>query len=284
MVKNTLSKALGAHTFRVSHRTLEISGLPDAFEGFRIGQISDLHIGSFTTKHAFGKGVWLLQNENPDVIFFTGDLINARAEECDPFMDLLEHIQAPHGVYAVLGNHDYGGYEKWSSKKAREANFNQLLDTFKHLQWDLLLNESRLLNKGDEAIGIAGVENWGRQERMPKRGDLEAALQGLEGLETIILLSHDPTHWKDKVLPHPAHIDLTLSGHTHGAQFGLHTKRLRWSPAQYVYKHWSGLYQEDGQYLYVNRGFGYHGFPGRIGMPAEITILTLKKAANGPTR
>ena len=278
MVKKALSKALGAHTFRVSHRVLPIVGLPPAFDGFRIGQISDIHAGSFTTRHAMAKGIWYLQHEAPDVVLFTGDLVNARAEECDPFMDILEHIQAPYGVYAVLGNHDYGGYEKWSSRQAREANFNRVLDVFEKLGWDLMLNENRVLEHRGSAIALAGVENWGRQSRMPKKGDLEQALKGTGDLDTRILLSHDPTHWKDLVLPHPKHIHLTLSGHTHGAQFGLHTKRIQWSPVQYVYKHWSGLYQEDGQYLYVNRGFGYHGFPGRIGMPAEITIIQLQRA------
>lgn len=271
----TYGVAVGAHDYRVVRKKIFIPDLPDSMEGLTIGQISDIHSGSLYNRRGVMKGVDRLLREEPDMICFTGDLVNNRAEEIEHTFDLFEQIKAPLGVFSILGNHDYGDYARWDNREEKAQNLALLKQTHAWLGWDLLLDEHRELAFGEHTLALAGVENWGASSRMPKHGDLNKALQGTEEADVRILLSHDPSHWNAQILEHPLHIDLTLSGHTHGMQFGVHTKRVKWSPVQYHIKHWAGLYEQNKQYLYVNRGFGFHGFPGRIGMPPEITILSL---------
>lgn len=271
----TYGIAIGAHNYRLVRQQIFIPDLPAEMEGLTIGQLSDIHAGSLHRRKAVAKGVDLLMEAAPDIICFTGDLVNSRAVEIDHTFDIFEQLHAPLGVYAILGNHDYGHYARWNSSREQEQNLELLKKTHEWLGWDLLLNENRSIHFGEHTLALAGVENWGASPRMPKYGDLDKALVGTTDASVRILLSHDPSHWHARVLPHPMPVHLTLSGHTHGMQFGVHTKRLKWSPIQYHIKHWAGLYQEDDQHLYVNRGFGFHGFPGRIGMPPELTILSL---------
>ncbi len=268
---------VGAHDYRVVRKKIVIPHLPDAMEGITIGQISDIHAGSLYNRRGVMRGISKLLQAQPDLVAFTGDLVNSRADEVEPIFDLLEQVTAPLGVYSILGNHDYGDYAQWDSPADKQANLEVLYKTHEWLGWRLLRNESDLIDIGGEKLAIIGVENWGQSSRMPKLGNLAAAKATVQDAGVKILLSHDPSHWSQVVLPHHPDIDLTLSGHTHGMQFGLHTKRVKWSPVQYHIRHWAGHYREGHQQLYVNRGFGFHGFPGRIGMPPEITILTLTK-------
>lgn len=271
----TYGVAIGAHDYKLVRKKIRIPHLPPDLEGLTIGQISDIHAGSLYSRKGVRKGVKKLMAAAPDIICFTGDLVNSRAEEISHTFDIFETIDAPLGVFSILGNHDYGHYAKWPSGQAKEENLQLLKMTHEWLGWDLLLDEHRKLSIGGATLALAGVENWGASDRMPKYGRIEKALAGTEEANIRVLLSHDPSHWSAQVLPFHQHVELTLSGHTHGMQFGLHTKKIKWSPVQYHTRHWSGLYHQDAQYLYVNRGFGFHGFPGRIGMPPEITLLTL---------
>lgn len=271
----TYGVAVGAHDYRLVRKKIHIPGLPESMEGLTIGQISDIHAGSLYSRKGVRKGVNRLLEAAPDMICFTGDLVNNRAEEIEHTFDIFEQVKAPLGVYSILGNHDYGDYASWPSAAAKQENLSLLKSTHEWLGWDLLLNENRMVPFGEHSLAIAGVENWGASARMPKHGRLDTALVGTDEADVRLLLSHDPSHWSAQVVNHKLPVDLTLSGHTHGMQFGVHTKRVKWSPVQYHIKHWAGLYQAEDQYLYVNRGFGFHGFPGRIGMPPEITILTL---------
>lgn len=271
----TYGVAIGAHDYRVVRKKIHIPNLPAGMEGLTIGQISDIHSGSLYSRRGVMKGVDRLLNESPDLICFTGDLVNNRTEEIEHTFDLFEQVKAPLGVYSILGNHDYGNYAQWENAEEKARNLELLKQTHAWLGWDLLLDEHRVLPFGEHSLALAGVENWGASSRMPKYGNLDMALQGTENADVRLVLSHDPSHWKAQILNHTLPVDLTLSGHTHGMQFGVHTKRVKWSPVQYHIKHWAGLYEQEKQYLYVNRGFGFHGFPGRIGMPPEITILSL---------
>ena len=268
----------GAHDYRVRRVKLAFKNLPVSFDGLKIVQISDIHSGSFYNKDAVKRGVELILKQNADIIFFTGDLVNNVATEVEDYIEVFDKLKAPMGVYSVLGNHDYGDYKQWDSEEDKKANLQNLKNAHTRMGWKLLVNENRMLERNGEKIALLGVENWGAKKRWPKYGRLDKAYAGTEGIPFKVLLSHDPSHWDAQVRPQCSDIDLTLSGHTHGFQFGVEVAGIKWSPVQYAYKQWAGLYKEGGQYLYVNRGFGYIGFPGRVGMPPEITVIELKKS------
>ncbi|MDB5022779.1 MAG: metallophosphoesterase [Mucilaginibacter sp.] len=272
----------GVYDYRVKHRKLYLPNLPSAFDGIKLGQISDIHSGSFYNKRAVAGGVEMLLNEKPDFIFFTGDLVNSRTNEMYGYQDIFSKIKAPLGVYSSLGNHDYGDYANWPNKAAKQKNLDDLIATHKNMGWDLLMNTNRRLKVGGEEIGILGVENWGSLSRFPKRGRLDLAVKNTDDLPVKLLLSHDPSHWRAQVLPHYPQIDAMFAGHTHGMQFGIQTEYFQWSPVQYIYKEWAGLYHQGNQQLYVNVGYGFLGYPGRLGMLPEITIFELK-ASPDPT-
>jgi uncharacterized protein len=267
----------GAHDYRVRRKTVYLRNLPKAFDGIKIGQVSDIHSGSFFNKTAVKGGVEMMLKEKPDVIMFTGDLVNNEAAEVKDYINIFDKFKAPLGVYSVTGNHDYGDYQSWSTKQVKQQNFQDLMEAHRAMGFDLLMNEHRFLEVAGEKLAVIGIENWGGG-RFAKYGKLDEAYKGTEEAATKILLSHDPSHWDAQVLPMYPDIDLALAGHTHGFQFGVEIGGFKWSPSQYAYKQWAGLYQTGSQYLYVNRGFGYLGYPGRIGMPPELTILELKRA------
>ncbi len=266
----------GAHDYRVRKVAIKLPNLPKAFDGLRIAQISDIHSGSFWNKTAVKGGVEMILAEKPDVIFFTGDLVNNETPEVKPYIEVFDKLKAPLGVFSITGNHDYGDYKAWTTKEMKQRNFSDLVAAHKELGFDLLMNENRFLEQGGEKLAILGVENWGT--RFSKHGKLDEAYRGSEDAAVKLLLSHDPTHWDAQIRPTYKDIDVTFSGHTHGAQFGVNIGDFTWTPVQHVYKQWGGLYHEENQYLYVNRGFGYLGYPGRVGMPPEITVFELKRA------
>lgn len=272
---------LGAHDYRIRRVTLRLPNLPASFDGIRIAQLSDIHSGSFFNKRAVTGGVDLLLREKPDVVFFTGDLVNNTADEVADYVPIFQKVRAPLGVYSTLGNHDYGDYVAWESQEAKMQNLKNLMQAHKLMGWDLLMDENRKLVQNGDEISIIGIQNWGR--RFVQHGNLAKAYRGTEDAPVKLLLSHDPSHWDAQVRPQYPDIDVAFAGHTHGAQFGVEIGNIKWSPVKYAYKQWAGLYQEPNatgkaQYLYVNRGYGYLGFPGRVGMPPEITIFELKKA------
>lgn len=267
----------GAHDYRVRRVKVNLPNLPKSFDGIRIGHISDIHSGSFFNKTAVRGGVEMLMREKPDVIFFTGDLVNNQASEVRDYIDIFDKVRAPMGVFSVTGNHDYGDYHNWASQDEKRRNFRDLKAAHQLLGYQLLMNDHRMLKEGADQIAILGNENWG-ERGFTKYGKLEEAYRGTEEAAVKLLLSHDPSHWDGQVRPQYSDIDVMFSGHTHGFQFGVEIGGFKWSPSQYAYKQWSGLYQEGRQYLYVNRGFGYLGYPGRIGMPPELTIVELKRA------
>lgn len=267
----------GAHDYRIRKVQVKLPNLPKSFDGIRIGQVSDIHSGSFWNKTAVKGGVEMMMSEKPDLIFFTGDLVNNESKEVKDYVPVFEKLKAPLGVYSTTGNHDYGDYRPWTSQEEKKKNFKDLMTAHGLMKYDLLMNENRIITQGGEKLAIIGIENWGAG-RFSKYGKLEDAYKGTEEAAAKILLSHDPTSWDAIVRPNHKDIDLTLSGHTHGFQFGVEIGGIKWSPCQYVYKQWAGLYQEDNQFLYVNRGYGFLGYPGRVGMPPELTILELKRA------
>lgn len=265
----------GRRSFNVARIPVISPNLPPAFEGLRVVQISDMHLGSFGGDLSIVRhGVELINAEDPDLIVFTGDLVNDFADEAEPFIEVMRGLKAAVGKYSILGNHDYSDYAKWDSAEAKAANLQRLKAVHGEMDLQLLLDEHTVLERGDARIGLLGVQNWG--VRFQQYGDLARTVRGTEGLPYRILLSHDPTHWDAQV--RATGIDLMLSGHTHGAQFGVKLGGTTYSPAQWVYKQWAGLYQEGAQQLYVNRGFGFIGFPGRVGMPPEITVLELRSS------
>ena len=268
----------GRYDFKVHKVQLDFKNLPKSFDGFKIVQISDIHTGSFDSKEAINRGIDLVNEQNADIILFTGDLVNNDSRELIPFIEDFKRLKAKHGVYSVLGNHDYGDYKKWNSEKEKIDNMDLLFDYQKQMNFQLLNNENITISKNGESIGILGVENWGNPP-FPRRGDLDEALKGVENLPFKILMSHDPTHFTKRVVPHKTHFDLTLAGHTHGMQFGIDIPGFKWSPIEYVYPKWAGLYKEAKQYLYVNRGFGFLGFPGRAGIRPEITVIEVNHIA-----
>ncbi len=267
----------GKYNFKVLKYNLEFDDLPDAFDGYRITQISDIHSGSFDNRKMIEYGVSLINKQQSDAILFTGDMVNNKTEEMRPWADLFATLEAKDGKYAVLGNHDYGDYIPWETEELKSQNLQDLKDLQKEMGFDLLLNEHRYLTKGDDKIALVGVENWGKGG-FKKAGDLQKAVSGITDTDFKILMSHDPSHWDLEVVPDEKHFHLTLSGHTHGMQFGIEIPGwIKWSPVKWRYKHWAGIYKEKGQYINVNRGFGFLGYPGRVGIWPEITVITLKK-------
>lgn len=269
----------GAHDYRVRRVTLRLRNLPKSFDGLRIAQISDIHSGSFFNKTAVKGGVEMILKEKADMVFFTGDLVNNVASEVKDYVPIFEKLKAPLGVYSTLGNHDYGDYYNWATPQAKQQNLNNLVEAHRLMGWNLLNDQHRILTQSGDNIAVLGVQNcgYGRFSRQ-NYGDLKQASAGTQDAAVKLLLSHDPQHWDGEVNTRYPDIDVMFSGHTHGAQFGVQIGDWQWSPAQQVYKQWAGLYQEGEQYLYVNRGFGYIGYPGRVGMPPEITVFELKTA------
>ncbi|NRB53845.1 MAG: metallophosphoesterase [Saprospiraceae bacterium] len=267
------------YRYKRYEETLKLSKLPASLNGLKIIQISDIHSGSFTFKEPIKQAIDMINAEKPDLVFFTGDLVNNVATEMEPYVDIFDKIEAKYGVYSVLGNHDYGDYERWPTPEAKVENLERLKNTHKRLGWDLLLNEHRHIEINGERVAVIGVENYSMQLRFPKYGDLEKACENCGPAALKLLLSHDPSHWEGQVIKDQPDIDITFSGHTHGMQFGVEIPGwVRWSPIQYVYKQWAGLYQRGEQYLYVNRGLGFLGYPGRVGILPEIAVLELKSA------
>ncbi len=266
----------GRHHYRVHKETLYFPDLPEAFDGFRITQLSDIHAGSFESAKGVNKGIDMVNEQNSDVILFTGDLVNNKASEMEPWISSFARLQAPMGKYSVLGNHDYGDYMKWENEGIKRGNLLRLKAIHKEIGFRLLLDEAVKLEKDGQSITLIGVENWGKGG-FHKYGDLEKAVEKVDDSQVKILMSHDPSHWEAKTLQHLKHIHLTLAGHTHGMQFGIELFGFKWSPIKYVYKQWAGLYKQKNRYLYVNRGFGFLGLKGRVGIWPEITVITLKK-------
>lgn len=267
----------GKYAYRVIRHTLEFEDLPAAFDGFTITQISDVHAGSFHNRKAVKKGIDLINKQQSDLFVFTGDLVNNKASEVVPWMDLFSTIKAPFGQFSVLGNHDYGDYVKWESEANKRANLEQLKSLQGQMGYRLLLDEHVKLERDGQSIILAGVENWGLG--FGQRGDLRKALAGVNPAAFKVLLSHDPTHWESEVKQLASKVHLTLAGHTHGMQFGLEAFGVKWSPVKYRYAHWAGIKEDQGRYLNINRGFGFIGFSGRVGIWPEITVITLKRKA-----
>jgi uncharacterized protein len=263
------------YNYEVRKVRLSFKNLPTAFRGLKIIHISDIHSGSFTNKKAVQKGVDLILKQKPDLILFTGDLVNDRAIEMEQYMEVFNRLKAPMGVFSTLGNHDYGDYIRWESQEEKRANLERLKEVHGELGWRLLMNEHVVLEKDQQTITLLGIENWSAKGSFPKYGRLSDAYKGAEPQTFKILMSHDPSHWEAEVRPDYPDINLMLAGHTHGMQFGVEVPGFRWSPVQYVYKQWAGLYEEGDQKLYVNRGFGFIGYPGRVGILPEITLIEL---------
>lgn len=266
----------GRHYYKVRKKNLYFDDLPLAFDGFTITQLSDIHAGSFTDKKGVQKGIDLVNAQQSDLILFTGDLVNNKSSEMDPWISVFAQLNASYGKYSVLGNHDYGDYMSWESKEAKQANFNRLKQVHEEMGFQLMMNEYKIIEKSGEAVVLIGVENWGKGG-FHKYGDLKKASLNVPDDAFKILMSHDPSHWDAHVNKHHQPIHLTLAGHTHGMQFGFEIFGFKWSPIKYFYKQWAGLYQHEKQYLYVNRGFGFLGLKGRIGMWPEIAVIVLKR-------
>lgn len=267
----------GKYDYHVMRQRVYFDDLPDAFDGFTITQISDVHSGSFDNPEKIQYAIDLINEQQSDMILFTGDIVNTHATEMHPWIETFNRMHTPaFGKYAVLGNHDYGEYIEWKSLKEKEENFEGIKDVYRQIGFNLMLNENRYIQKGNDKIALVGVENWGY--KFKKAGDLKKASEGLAPDDFKILMSHDPSHWDMEVKDYHLPYHLTLSGHTHGFQFGIEIPGVvKWSPAQYFYKQWAGLYEHLGRYVYVNRGFGYHAYPGRVGIRPEITVIELKK-------
>jgi predicted MPP superfamily phosphohydrolase len=263
------------YNYQVKKIKLSFKNLPAAFKGMRMVHISDIHSGSFQDIRAVNKGIDLILKQQPDLIVFTGDLVNDRATEMEPYQNSFGRLTAPLGVFSTLGNHDYGDYVQWPTAQAKVDNLEALKKVHANMGWRLLMNEHVVLEKNGEKIALLGIENWGAKARFPKYGKMDLAYPGTENIPFKILLSHDPSHWDAQILPEYNSIDLMLSGHTHGMQFGLENPYFKWSPVQWMYKQWAGLYEQGAQKLYVNRGYGFIGYPGRVGILPEITVIEL---------
>lgn len=263
------------YRYQVNKLKLAFENLPAAFKGLKIVHISDIHSGSFTDRQAVEKGIAKIMEQKPDLILFTGDLVNDRATEMEEYKDVFNKLKAPLGVYSTLGNHDYGDYVHWDSEVVKAANLESLKSVHGDMGWRLLMNEHVVLEKDGQQIALLGIENWSARGNFPKYGKMHEAHPGTEQYPFKILMSHDPSHWEAEVLDKYKDVDLMLAGHTHGMQFGLEMPGFKWSPVQYMYKQWAGLYEAEKQKLYVNRGFGFIGYPGRVGIMPEITVLEL---------
>jgi hypothetical protein len=268
---------IGKYNFKVIKQTLFFPDLPEAFDGTTITHISDVHSGSFDDADKIQYAIDLINEQNSDLVLFTGDIVNTHATEMDPWIETFKGIHNPKfGKFSILGNHDYGEYVDWNSEAEKQANFEAIKDIHRKIDFKLLLNEHVKIENSNQELVIVGVENWGR--KFGERGDLNLASQSLTKEDFKILMSHDPSHWDEKIQHDEKHYHLTLSGHTHGFQFGIEIPGwFKWSPVQYVYKQWAGLYENVGRYVYVNRGFGFHAYPGRVGIMPEITVIELKK-------
>jgi uncharacterized protein len=267
---------IGKYRYRVMKHTLEFNDLPEEFDGFTLTQISDIHSGSFDNKKKLEYGIDLINQQNSDVILFTGDLVNNQASEMEPWIETFKKLKAPMGKYSILGNHDYGDYMSWPNREAKVQNMQRLFQVHEELGFKLLRNESLPIKRGNASIDLIGVENWGKG--FAQYGDLNKATGSLNEKSFKILMSHDPSHFDEQVKSFSQFIHLTLSGHTHGMQFGIEIPGfIKWSPASLRYPKWAGLYEEMGRYLHVNRGFGFLAFPGRVGIWPEITVLELRR-------
>lgn len=270
----------GKYNFKVFKQTIFFPDLPDAFDGFKITQISDVHSGSFDNPEKISYAIDLINQQEADMILFTGDIVNTHAKEMYPWLETFNKIKDyKYGKFSVLGNHDYGEYVTWPSEKEKDENFKAIKNLYGQIGFELLLNEHTYIQKGDDKIALIGVENWGHNFK--KAGDLNKASQHVHQDDFKVLMSHDPSHWEYEIKNHPKNFHLTLAGHTHGMQFGIEIPGyFKWSLAQYIYKQWAGLYENVGRYVYVNRGFGFHAYPGRVGIMPEITVIELKKGNN----
>lgn len=264
------------YNYKIKRLQLTYDNLPASFKGLKIIHISDIHSGSFTNKKAVEHGIEKILKEQADIILFTGDLVNDRSTEMEEYMDVFSRLKAPMGVYSTLGNHDYGDYVRWPYNGiSKEQNLENLKQVHSDLGWKLLMNEHVVFEKGGESIALLGIENWSNKARFPKHGRMDLAHPGTEKYPFKILMSHDPSHWDAEVKPKYPDVDLVLSGHTHGMQFGVEIPGFKWSPVQYMYKQWDGLYEDGKQKLYVNPGYGFIGYPGRVGILPEITVIEL---------
>ncbi len=269
------------YRYRIHRVRLRLPNIPKGFDGFKMVQLSDIHSGSFDNRKAVAEGIRKIMAEKPEIIFFTGDLVNNESPEIVPYKDLFGSLRAPMGVYSTLGNHDYGDYVSWPDEATKARNLAMLERHHAEMGWQLMQNVHTYLERNGDTIGLIGVENWGAKAGFPKYGDLPKATAGLDRAKAPfnILLSHDPSHWDAQVRPEYPWIDLMFSGHTHGMQFGVDIPGFKWSPIKYVYEQWAGLYRKANQHLYVNRGFGFLGYPGRVGILPEITVITLESGA-----
>lgn len=269
---------VGKYNFKVREETIVFKDLPEGFDGLKVLQISDLHVGSWDNKDAIEKGIEIINQQEYDILLFTGDFVNTLATEADPWIETLQKIKTPkYGKYAVLGNHDYGEYVKWDTEAAKEANFIAIKNNIEKSGFQLLLNENVVVKNNSDSIYLLGVENWGLNFK--KAGDLKKTSENVPANAFKIVMTHDPSHWDAEIVNHEQKYQLTLSGHTHGMQFGFDIPSvLEWSPAKYIYPEWGGLYNKGHQYIYVNRGFGFHAYSGRVGIWPEITVLELKKS------
>ena len=263
------------YNYQIKRIPLTFNNLPKAFKGLRIVHISDIHSGSFNDKAAVNHGVDMILKEKPDLILFTGDLVNDRHEEMHEYIDVFNRLKAPMGVFSTLGNHDYGDYVSWPSEADKQQNLESLKKVHAQLGWQLMMNEHKIFEKEGEKIALLGIENFGAKGRFPKYGKMDKAYPGTENISFKILMSHDPSHWDYQVTKDYKDVDLMLAGHTHGMQFGLENPYFKWSPVKWMYKQWAGLYEKGNQKLYVNRGFGFIGYPGRVGILPEITVIEL---------
>ncbi len=269
-----LGGARNKYNYKVHREDLSLDTVPHGLRGLRIVQLSDIHSGSFDSVERVARGVEMVNDLKPDLILFTGDLVNSESDEILPYMDVFRRLRAKYGIYSILGNHDYGDYHQWPSPETKQENFDRLLLHQKELGWKLLRNEVATIDINGDKLSLIGVENWSASSRFPKYGDLKSTYALAPQDSWKILMSHDPSHWDSQVHEYPD-IHLTLSGHTHGMQLGIEIGNIRWSPSQYIYKQWAGLYRRDSQLIYVNRGFGFLGYPGRVGILPEITLITL---------
>lgn len=269
---------VGKYNFKVREETIVFKDLPEGFDGLKVLQISDLHVGSWDNKDAIEKGIEIINQQEYDILLFTGDFVNTLATEADPWIETLQKIKTPkYGKFAVLGNHDYGEYVKWDTEAAKEANFTAIKNNIEKSGFQLLLNENVVVKNNSDSIYLLGVENWGLNFK--KAGDLKKTSENVPANAFKIVMTHDPSHWDAEIVNHQQKYQLTLSGHTHGMQFGFDIPSvLEWSPAKYIYPEWGGLYNKGHQYIYVNRGFGFHAYSGRVGIWPEITVLELKKS------
>lgn len=269
----------GKYHYKVHHKTLYFNNLPKNFDGFKVVQLSDMHLGTFDNMKKVAHGLDLVQKQEPDLLVFTGDMVNNWASEAEPYIELINKLKAPYGKFTIMGNHDYGDYARWNSNIEKKGNQARLHEIEKEMGLTWLNNEHTVLTRGKDSIYLVGVENWGLPP-FPQHGELGKAMDSIPDDAFKILLSHDPTHWRQQVLDFAKDIQLTLSGHTHGMQFGFELGKLRWSPVKYKYAEWADLYEENGKYLYVNRGFGHIGYPGRAGIRPEITVIEFRRKQN----